>query len=633
MNRVWAVVVLIMIAADAGAEEEAKRLVKLGLEDLMNIEVTSVSKRPERLSDAAASIYVITGDEIRRSGATTLPEALRLAPNLQVAQVSASGYAISARGFNNTAANKLLVLIDGRSVYTPLFSGVFWDVQDVMLEDVDRIEVISGPGGTLWGVNAVNGVINVITRSAKNAQGGMMTAEAGNRGANAAIRYGGTSASDGFYQIYGKHFAHNHTETADGTAKEDAWHRSQAGFRGDWDKAGGQLTVLGAAYRGRNGQPGTTPALALDTISVSGGNLVSRWERRLDDRSNLTLQAYYDRTKRTDPPIFAETLTILDVQLQHSVQLGGYHAVTWGAEYRHSADRVINGSVLAFLPARVNQRWASVFAQDEITLGKELRLSLGARAERNDYTGNEFLPNARLAWKLTSKQLLWTAASRTVRAPARLDRDTFVPGSPPFLLAGGPNFRSEVANVYEIGYRGELAKSASYSLTVFHSFYDNLRTQEVAPGTKVAFLANGMKGTTSGFETWSTVQATRVWRLSAGFNTLSEKLHLKPGSTDRNAPTAQEGRDPARSWRLRSSLDLPHHGEFDVTARRVSALSSPAVPAYSAVDIRYGWRPRRTWDLSVTGQNVLGSGHSEFAAASTRTELRRGVFVQVVNHF
>ena len=454
------------------------------------------------------------------------------------------------------------------------------------------------------------------------------------RGGNAAIRYGGTSGSDGFYQIYGRHLERNHTETVDGTAREDAWHRSQAGFRGDWDKAGGQLTVLGTAYRGRNGQPATgTPALALDTISVSGANLVSRWERRLDNRSNLTLQAYYDRTERTDPPIFAETLNILDLQLQHSVRLGGNHAVTWGAEYRHSADRVINGSLLAFLPARVHQRWASVFAQDEFTLGKELRLTLGGRVERNDYTGNEFLPNARLAWKLTSKQLLWTAASRTVRAPARLDRDTFVPGSPPFLLAGGPNFRSEVANVYEIGYRGELAKSISYSLTAFHSFYDNLRTQEVAPGTKVALLANGMEGTTSGFETWATVQATRVWRLSGGFTTLSEKLHLKPGSTDRTAPTAQEGRDPARSWRLRSSLDLPNRGEFDVTARRVSALSSPAVPAYSAVDIRYGWRPRRRWDLSVIGQNVLGSGHSEFNAASARTELRRGVYIQVANHF
>lgn len=619
--------------------EPVADLARLDLQGLMNLKITSVSRRPERLSDAAASVFVITGDEIRRSGATNLPEALRLAPALDVVQVSATAYTVSARGFINSAANKLLVLIDGRSVYTPLFSGVFWDVQDVLLEDVDRIEVISGPGGTLWGVNAVNGVINIITRSANETQGGLVTAGGGNRKTIGALRYGNKAGSDGHYRIYGKYFDLAHTESANGTVKDDAGHKGMAGFRGDWTHGRDQFTLIGNAYKGSEGQPppGTISIsgvkLALGVISLSGLNLTTLWKRQLANGSSITIQGSFDRTERVVPPTFAERLNLFDVQLLHSWSLAEIHHVSWGGEYRSGMDRVTNSPYIAFLPAHLDQKWAALFAQDEMALGKRVRLTLGARSEHNDYTGSELLPNARLAWNLAPDHMLWGAASRTVRAPSRLDRDTFVPGKSPFLLTGGPDVVSEVANVYELGYRGQPSPWLTCSATLFHALYDHLRTQEIAPSRTSLFFANGMKGTTSGVEMWASFQAARRWRLSGGFNGLSERFELRPGSNDAPDLIAQRGRDPRRSWRLRSSLDLSRHGEFDVVARRVSERSNPDVPAYSAVDLRYGWQPRHGVELSVTGQNLLGRGHGEFTDVSTRTEIGRGVFVNLVSRF
>jgi iron complex outermembrane receptor protein len=630
------------------AEPAARSLADLSLEELSNIEITSVSKRAERLADAAASVFVITAEDIRRSGVRSLPEALRLAPNLHVAQASASGYAISARGFNSSSANKLLVLIDGRSVYTPLFSGVFWDVQDVMLEDVERIEVISGPGGTLWGVNAVNGVINVITRSAKDTQGGLVAAGTGNRDTGAALRYGGKFGADGSYRVYGKYSDRDHTTTASGTPKDDAWHKSQIGFRTDWSHAADTVTVNGNAYKGSEGQPlpGTISItgliLPLDTISLSGANLTARWSHALEGGSNVTLQGYLDRTERTVPPSFSETLDLVDLQFQHSLRPIGIHAPVWGAEYRYGMDHVTSATFLAFVPPRpffaflpekLNQTWTSLFAQDEMTLRKDLRLTAGVRLERNDYTGTEILPTLRAAWKIAPDHLLWSAASRTVRAPSRFDRDVFVPASPPFLLAGGPNVRSEVANVYEIGYRGQPTRRSSYSITAFHTIYHHLRTQEIAPSGTFLFFANEMEGKSSGVETWGSYQATDSWRLSGGFSGLTERLRLKPGSTDTAGLMAQEGRDPAQIWMLRSSLNLPYRSELDATVRHVSALSNPTVAAYTAVDVRLGWTPRRDLELSITGQNLFSGGHAEFTDPATRTQLEPGVFFKVVSRF
>lgn len=619
---------------------QANDFADMSLEDLANIQVTSVSKKAESLADAAASVFVITAEDIRRSGATSLTDVLRLAPNLEVAQASGSAYAISARGFNgsnNSSPNKLLVLIDGRSVYTPLFSGVFWDVQDVMLEDVDRIEVISGPGGTLWGVNAVNGVINIITRSSKDTQGSLVSIGSGNREADAALRYGGKFGAEGSYRVYGKYFDRRHTSLESGDPVNDAWHRSQAGFRADWDHSDDRFTVQGNAYTGDEAQPQPGALqisglqLALDNISISGANLTTGWQHLLDGGSSLNIQAYYDESKRTIPPMFGETLDIVDLQVQHSLRPVGIHTLIWGANYRYSQDRVDNTSpYVAFLPANVNQSWGSLFAQDEMALRDDVRLTLGARLERNDYTGNEFLPSARLAWKPAADHLLWAAASRTVRAPSRFDEDIYVPRDPPFLLDGGPTVRSETANVYELGYRGQPLARLSYSATVFHTVYDHLRTQEIDPSRTFIVFANEMEGSTSGIEMWGTYQVMPSWRLSAGFTALRENLRLKPGSNDLAAPDAA-GNDPSNTWQLRSTMNVTHDSDIDLTLRHVAELEHFPAPAYTVLDARFGWQLQPGLELSVTGRNLFGR-HAEYGSVAYRSEIPSGVFVKLVWH-
>ena len=415
--------------------------------------------------------------------------------------------------------------------------------------------------------------------------------------------------------------------------------RSQAGFRTDFGSGRDELTVQGDAYRGSMDQPLpgqitiSGVALALDTISISGANLNGRWRRELEGGSSITVQAYYDRTERTVPPTFGQDLDVFDVQFQHSLRPLGAHSITWGAQYRHAADRAQNSAIIAFLPADVNQKWLSVFAQDEITLREDLRLTVGARIERNDYTGHEFLPTARIAWNVTPDHLLWAAATRTVRAPARLDRDTFVPGAPPFLLRGGPQVRFEVAKVYEAGYRGRPLQNLSYSATLFHADYDHLRTQEIAPSGTFLLFASNMEGMTSGAEMWGTWHVSPAWRVSAGLTLLNEKLRLKPGSNDVNAPRTQQGLDPERTWLLSSSFNLTRRTELDVRARHVSELRTIALPAYTAVDVRLGWRARPDLELSIVGQNLFGPGHAEFTPAATRTEFQRAIVFRMLARF
>lgn len=604
------------------AELRVSDLADLSLEQLANIEVTSVSRQAERLADAASSIYVITNEDIRRAGVTSLPEALRLAPNLQVARSSASGYAISARGFNSTTANKLLVLIDGRSVYTPLFSGVFWDAQDVMLEDVERIEVISGPGATLWGANAVNGVINVITRSAQASQGALLGAGGGNRESGGAVRYGGKIGTDGHYRVYGKFFDRDNTERANGTEVRDGWQKGQVGFRADWGGASRGFTLQGDAYTGKldQAQPGRT--------GIDGMNLLGRWNQRLAGGSDIRLQAYLDHTERDVPGTFGEVLDVLDVEFQHGIPLAASNRVLWGGGYRYARDRVRNSAALAFLPADKNLDWANLFVQDEIMLSATVELTAGLKLESNDYTGWEYLPSVRLAWKPSADQLLWTALSRAVRAPSRLDRELFAPGNPPFtVLAGGPNFRSEISKVFELGYRAQPARAVSYSITAFYHDHDHLRSIEPSPAGPV--LSNLIEGTTKGVEAWGSYQVTRMWRLSGGTVFLDQDLERKPGSLDPTGPSAL-GNDPAYQWQLRSAMNLTDRHEFDIMVRGVGALPSPAVPSYTAVDARLGWRATRDMELSLTLQNLFDDKHPEFGPAATRSEYERGLFLKLL---
>jgi iron complex outermembrane recepter protein len=629
----------LLAVAAVHAASTSTRIAELSLEELGNIEVTSVSKRGELLSNAAASVFVITGEDIRRAGVTSLPEALRLAPNLQVARVSANEWAISSRGFNSQSANKLLVLVDGRSVYSPLFSGVFWEVQDMMLEDVERIEVLSGPGGTLWGVNAVNGVINVITRAASATQGGLLAAGGGNQEAQAAFRHGGQLGENGHFRVYGKQSRRSNTETSSGRAVDDNSHASQVGFSTTWRQGDDSVRLQGDAYRARKEQPlpgsiVTAVSFPLGRIAMSGGNLVGRWERRLEDGESITGLLTYDRVQRTVTPTFSERLDILDAQLQHAWRPSQDQRIVWGFEYRYARDRVDNSSYFAVLPANLNQTWVSLFAQDEISLGPAFRVTIGARAERNDYTGGELLPNLRLAWNLSEKHLLWAAASRAVRAPSRLDRDTFVPGEPPYLLAGGPDFRSEVAKVYELGYRAQPASVWSYAVTVFHSDYDHLHTQELAPSGTSLFFSNRMEGRIRGLELWSTYQASKAWRLHLGYDRLWQDFRLKPDSRDTaDSPTRAEGSTPGKQLILRSAWDLPAQTDLNVTARYVSRLSQPVVPSYHAIDLRLGWRPTAAIEVSIACQNLFAPKHGEFSPEETRSAFGRSVYLELLSRF
>jgi iron complex outermembrane receptor protein len=615
---------------DAGAEAEAEDLASLSLEELGNIRVTSVSKKAERLADAAASLYVITGDDIRRSGARTLPEALRLAPNLFVARQHSAGYAITARGMsssNFSAPNKLLVMVDGRSVYTPLFSGVFWDAQDLVLEDVERIEVVSGPGGTLWGVNAVNGVINIITRGAADTQGTLVSAQAGTASDDLGFHHGAALGAVGHYRVYAKHARRDHTRTAAGLPVDDAGRRTIAGFRADWDTGGDQWSLDGQAYRGSQGQPlpGTISIsgveLALDDVDFSGGHLKLEWQRPLDAGGRLEAQAYYDRSRRSVPPTFSEHLSIYDLQFQHALAAHGRHALVWGLNHRASDDRIDNSPYFAFLPAEASQQWSALFAQDEILLRPGLRAIAGLRLERNDYTGTEVLPNVRLAWNVAPDHLLWAAASRAVRAPSRLDVDSHIPGEPPFLLDGGRAVRSEIANVYQLGYRGRVGERFALSGTLFHNDYDHLRTLEIDPTFSFVEFGSNMEGRTTGLEAWGTWRVTDAWRLVGGFTLLDQAFRLKPGSDDAAGP-ASAGFDPERTWQLRSSADLGEGVAFDFALRHASQLVHIDVPAYTTMDARLGWQVSDALEIALVGRNLLG-GVEEFGRLPFRSEFGR----------
>jgi iron complex outermembrane receptor protein len=594
-------------------------LVDLSLEELANLEITSVSRRPEPLSQAPASIFVITGEDIRRSGVHTLPEALRLAPNLNVARINASQYAISARGFNNTVGNKLLVLIDGRTVYTPLFSGVFWDHQEVLLEDVERIEVISGPGATLWGANAVNGVINVITRPAARTLGTLLSASAGNRAYEGVFRHGAALGSEGHLRIYGKASRTQNTRLTSGASVPDGWDFSQTGFRADWR----EFPLQGDAYSGRAEDRGSALGFTLARIEVTGMNVLGRWTRRLEGDGQFRLQAYVDQAKREDPVLFQPDSSIFDLEFQHGLSPRGAHRVLWGGGYRRARDFVQDGLLAGMRPQGRALEWANLFVQDEIRLAEGLHLTPGVKLEHNDFTGLEHLPSARLAWTPSENRLLWAAVSRAVRAPSRFDRDVVVPLLPGFSL-GGPNFQSEVAHVYELGYRAG-ARGLSWSATLFRHEWERLRSGTPPPLT----IENMIEGPVYGLETWAAWQPASRWKLSGGLTTLRKKLRLEPGSTDPLGPNnVTLANDPEFQWSLRSSLDLGAGQELGVTVRRVGRLQVQPVEAYTAFNLRYGWRIRRDLELYAVAENAFDPGHAEFrSSAAQPSEIERSLFL------
>lgn len=606
-------------------------LAELSLEDLTNTRVTSVSKRSEPIANAAASVFVITNDAIRRAGVSTLPEALRLAPNIQVGRIDARSYAITARGFNSTLVNKLLVLIDGRSVYSPLFSGVFWEAQDVMLDDVERIEVISGPGGTLWGANAVNGVVNIITKRSAATQGALATASATRLHQSTSVRYGARLANGAHYRMYAKAAAHDDVKREAGGSSLTGWQRSQLGFRADWGQLDDATTLQGDAYAGRLHQA------AQGDIEIAGANLLGQKMHKLQGGAEVRAQIYWDFTKRHQPNTFTEHLNTVDVQVQSALAVNERHRLVTGAGYRVAMDRIENSAGFSFLPGDKTLRWGNVFLQSESDLTQTVRLIAGAKFEHNNYSGLEFLPTLRLAWKPTAESLLWSAASRTVRAPSRIDRDFYTPSAPnvvngmaQYTFAGGPDFQSEVAKVFELGYRAQPTAALSYSVTTFFSDYDRLRTIEPAPSGLGQIFANMASGRTRGLEAWGTWQVTPAWRLVGGTVFQRVSTSLRAGSKDTTATTSIANGDPNRYLKLRSSFDIAPGHSLDLVMRHYGKLSGPGVPAYTALDANYLLQLGGNVELSISGKDLLGSAHAEFGPAATRSITGRQIGAKLV---
>lgn len=613
------------------------------LVELMNMKITSVSKTEEQLSDAPAAVYVITHDDIRRSGVTSIPEALRLAPGVHVAREGAHSWAISIRGFNSDITNKLLVLIDGRSVYSPLFAGVFWDAQDTLLEDVERIEVISGPGGTLWGANAVNGVINIITRSAQDSLGGFAEIGGGNEEQGfAGFRYGTKLGEDAAVRGYVKSFSRDASTRFDGEHASDDWQMSQGGFRLDWQQSEADLfTFQGDMYSGKEDGMlrddftiGTMPGPDYrGQVDVSGGNLLGRWERRLSETSDFQLQAYYDYTKREIPGTYDETRDTFDIDFQHHFKIGKRNDILWGAGYRLTHDEIGNTLFATFTPDSRSDETLSAFVQDKIDLWDEkLFLTLGSKFEHNDYSGFEYQPNARLSWLASERQTLWASVSRAVRTPARLNTDLRITAPVPGLpfpvyvdIRGDRDFESEELLAYEAGYRIQVRDNLSFDLALFYHDYDKLLTQEsglpilVFVPTFYAVLPvtqeNGLEGESYGGTLVANWRPSATWRLQAQYAYIDVQLHNKPGSTDFNEQDI-EGFSPEHQFSLYSFVDLPHDLSLYAGLRYVDQLSTMDIHSYTALDLSLSWSPRDDLAFSITGQNLTDSGHIEFGSAT-----------------
>ena len=641
----------------------------MSMEDLMNLQVTSVSKHTQKVADAAAAIFVITQEDIRRSGATSIPEALRLVPGLEVARIDQNKWAIGSRGFNGRFDNKLLVLIDGRSVYTPLFSGVYWNVEDVMLEDVDRIEVIRGPGATLWGANAVDGVINVITKKAKSTQSAVVTAGAGTEErAAGGVRYGGKLGDNTYYRAYTKYFDWGPSAYPSGMTAHDGWDALRGGFRADWTPAGANsLTLQGDIYRTRFDETLTVASLSAPYSNTfpndgkySGGNILGRWNHA-SEGSSMSLQMYYDNTTITDHSLFGDHQNILDIDFQHGFRVGDSQQFVWGVGYRSIRDKNDASFTVSLQPNQVTLNQFSTFIQDEISLAdNRLQITLGSKFERNEFTGFEIEPNARLLWNLTPNQSIWTAVSRAVRTPAlteeglRLNSQVIPPGTPanptplPAVVAvfGSQQFNSEDLLAYELGYRVQATSSVSLDIATFYNNYSNLRSAE--PGAPfvegspaptdivIPFVAgNKMSGGTYGVELFADWKVIPKWRLVGSYSYLQMDIHKNRDSQD-PTPDNPNGSSPRHQWYLRSSIDLPKHFEQDTTLRFVDQLPGLNVPSYYSLDAHLGWRPVTKLEISIGGQNLLNNWHFEFMpdfVNTSPTVVKRSIFGSITWKF
>lgn len=626
----------------ADAESSPNRsLGDLTIEELMNESVTSVSKRETKLTASPAAIAIVTPEDIRRLGITSIPEALRLVPGLDVARISVNEWAVSARGFNSEFANKLLVLVDGRTIYTPASGGVFWNGQDAVLEDLDRIEVIRGPGATLWGSNAVNGVINVTTKSAKETQGVLIATSAGTEERpSATVRYGGQLAPNFFYRAHVKYFDRRSLVDSAGRVAPDDWNRLGGGFRMDWmPSTGNDLTLQGDFYRSDAGKGITQLSLSplvdqpIGVVSHnSGGNVLARWTRTFSETSALTVQSYYDRVKQGDG-FGSEYRDTFDFDVQHRLELGANHDVVWGAGYRATDLRNTPSFNLTWTPERQQFHLFNLFAQDDVTLVRNrLWLTLGSKFERNDLTGWEIQPSVRLRWTPTAHQTVWTAVARADRVPSYFEQDSrlntaaFQPGplSPPILVSlfGNASIADEELTAYEGGYRIAATSKLSFDFTGFFNRYEDILAPtpepmrfEASPGPPHLVLPltwhNALTGETYGTELSAHWQVTDRWRLAGSHTFLN--MRVRPDAT-------AEAESPRHQFQLRSYFELARQLELNSAAYYVGSVTPPSggttvrIPAYIRLDLGFTWRPAATIEIGVWGQNLLDRQHAEFAS-------------------
>jgi len=587
---------------------QAQNLKTLSLEELMQIDVTTVSREPERRIDAPAAVSVITGEDIRRYGVDTLADALRLADSVSVARFNGGSWAIATRGFSAITNNKLLVMIDGRSVYTQLFGGVFWEAQHVPLPDLDRIEIIRGPAGTLWGPNAVNGVINIITKRAGDSQGGLVRAVAGSRErAHVVARYGGQMSPGAAYRFYGAGSNFDSPQLKDGSSAREDRRLQQGGGRMDWDLTGGaRLTVQGDLMSGRMGLADRSD------IKMDGGNVVVTYARPLAPGNSFQVLGYVDREHRDVPRQSWESRSTYNIEGQHSIRFAPRYQLLWGGGVRSTESRTRPTELIFFDPQNRTINQVHGFAQTEITLRRDLAVTLGTRGERTTFSGFDLQPAVRAKYTPRADALVWGAISRAVRTPTRFDQDLRVQVNNIVVIRGNPAFTPEQLTAYETGARLTPRGNVSLEASLFHNEYDDLRSQEATP---LITLANLYGGHTTGVELAGNVQPHARWLVHASYTGQRVSLKPDPGSHDTTNARA-EADDPSHVFSMRSYLDLPRNLQLDGFFRAVGKLRASNLPRYQELDMRIGWQATEQIELSLMGRELLHPRHAEFAGNS-----------------
>jgi iron complex outermembrane receptor protein len=653
------------LALPARSQQNAGDLTNQSIEDLMNVEVSTVSKSDQKMSRTGSAVFVISPEDIRRSGATNIPDLLRMAPGVDVAQIDANTWAVSVRGFDSEFSNDLLVLLDGREVSNTLSAGVFWDVLDLPLEDIERIEVIRGPGGSVWGANAVNGVINIITKKAGDTHGGLVTAGAGNLEQGfGTVQHGGAFGKHTDYRIFTKYLNDDHMESVDGEPGRDGWFLYRGGFRSDSRlSAKDTLTVEGDVYNGREGAPSailpsvtspTTPIVDLNA-NISGGFLQTNWNHAFSSRSETTLQISYEAYRREDD--LREKRRTANVDFQHRFAWGQRQSILWGGNYRYSASRTDGNLSASLNPADRDTQLAGLFIQDEISLvPNHFYLTLGTKLEHNVFSGFGVWPSVRATWQATDRNMFWGAISQAARTPAVTDtsfRLNFAgfqpPEGPPVLigLIGNPHFKSQEVIAYETGYRTTIVKRLSLDLAAFYNDYSDQQTTEplppyfeATPSPPHIFVpstyGNLMFGETHGVEIAMNWKPTDRWTLSPGY--AFEQIHMHTSALSRDTTTAPsvEGSSPANSAQLRSHLDLRRHLAWDASVFFIDRLTDPGIAAYTRLDTNVSWQVEGGLAISLVGQNLLRDGQLEFEDASGATKstlIGRSVFAKFAWRF